>query len=79
MKAFCIIIVSFVLIFQGFNYVKCELELKLSHVLFRHVDKVPHKEFQNYPNDLHSNETYFPMGSGGLTNIIGTIVIDKTK
>ncbi|XP_044010453.1 uncharacterized protein LOC122854106 [Aphidius gifuensis] len=37
--------------------------------LFRHVDKVPHKEFQNYPNDLHSNETYFPMGSGGLTNV----------
>ncbi|XP_011308148.1 venom acid phosphatase Acph-1 [Fopius arisanus] len=44
------------------------LEVKLLHVLFRHGDKVPHKEYQNYPNDLWGNHSYFPIENGGLTN-----------
>ncbi|XP_015116142.1 venom acid phosphatase Acph-1 [Diachasma alloeum] len=45
-----------------------EPEVKLLHVLFRHGDKVPHKEYQNYPNDPWGNHSYFPVENGGLTN-----------
>ncbi|TGZ39027.1 Venom acid phosphatase Acph-1 [Temnothorax longispinosus] len=45
-----------------------DVELQLLHVVFRHGDKVPHREFQNYPNDPHRDQSYHPMGNGGLTN-----------
>ncbi|KAK0095347.1 hypothetical protein PV326_008627 [Microctonus aethiopoides] len=44
------------------------LKVKLLHVLFRHGDKVPHKEYQNYPNDPYRNHTYHPVDNGDLTN-----------
>ncbi|XP_012269189.2 venom acid phosphatase Acph-1-like [Athalia rosae] len=49
--------------------VKCEPELKLLHVLFRHGDKVPHTPWQSYPTDPHKNHSYFPTSNGGLTNV----------
>ncbi|XP_011064013.1 PREDICTED: venom acid phosphatase Acph-1-like isoform X2 [Acromyrmex echinatior] len=45
-----------------------DVELQLLHVVFRHGDKVPHREFQNYPNDPYRNYSYYPMGNGDLTN-----------
>ncbi|XP_011703039.1 PREDICTED: venom acid phosphatase Acph-1-like isoform X2 [Wasmannia auropunctata] len=45
-----------------------DMELQLLHVVLRHGDKVPHREFQNYPNDPHRNHSYYPMGNGDLTN-----------
>ncbi|KAL0125246.1 hypothetical protein PUN28_004407 [Cardiocondyla obscurior] len=45
-----------------------DMELQLLHVVFRHGDKVPHREIQNYPNDPHRDHSYYPMGSGDLTN-----------
>ncbi|XP_043273013.1 venom acid phosphatase Acph-1-like [Venturia canescens] len=48
--------------------VKCDLRLKLLHVIFRHGDKIPHREYQNYPNDPHRNHSYYPIDNGGLTN-----------
>ncbi|KAH0568276.1 venom acid phosphatase Acph-1-like [Cotesia glomerata] len=58
-----------IFIIQGLIEIgKSEVEIKLLHVLFRHGDKVPHKEFQFYPNDPHGNHSYYPMDSGDLTN-----------
>lgn len=37
--------------------------------LFRHGDKVPHREYQNYPNDPYRDHSYYPMGDGDLTNV----------
>lgn len=37
--------------------------------MFRHGEKVPHKEFQNYPNDPYRDYSYYPLGSGDLTNV----------
>lgn len=37
--------------------------------VFRHGEKVPHAEFQNYPKDPHRNHSYYPLASGGLTNV----------
>ncbi|XP_046813955.1 venom acid phosphatase Acph-1-like [Vespa crabro] len=48
--------------------VNCDLEVQLLHVLFRHGDKVPHRAYQNYPNDPYRDYTYYPMGDGDLTN-----------
>ncbi|EZA51681.1 hypothetical protein DMN91_004205 [Ooceraea biroi] len=45
-----------------------DVELQLLHVVFRHGDKVPHREFQNYPNDPYREHSYYPMGNGDLTN-----------
>ncbi|KYN18413.1 PREDICTED: venom acid phosphatase Acph-1-like isoform X1 [Trachymyrmex cornetzi] len=45
-----------------------DVELQLLHVVFRHGDKVPHREFQNYPNDPYRDYSYYPMGNGDLTN-----------
>ncbi|EFN76082.1 venom acid phosphatase Acph-1 [Harpegnathos saltator] len=45
-----------------------DMELQLLHVVFRHGDKVPHREFQNYPNDPYRDHSYYPMGNGDLTN-----------
>ncbi|XP_032682321.1 venom acid phosphatase Acph-1-like [Odontomachus brunneus] len=45
-----------------------DVELQLLHVVFRHGDKVPHREYQNYPNDPYRNHSYYPMGNGDLTN-----------
>ncbi|XP_015606223.1 venom acid phosphatase Acph-1 [Cephus cinctus] len=50
------------------DLVYCEMQVKLLHVLFRHGDKVPHQEYQNYPNDPHRNHSYYPIENGGLTN-----------
>ncbi|XP_063987803.1 venom acid phosphatase Acph-1-like isoform X2 [Diachasmimorpha longicaudata] len=36
--------------------------------LFRHGDKIPHKEYQNYPTDPWGNHSYYPIENGGLTN-----------
>ncbi|XP_053597176.1 venom acid phosphatase Acph-1-like [Microplitis demolitor] len=58
-----------IIIIQGLiGIVRSDAEIKLLHVLFRHGDKVPHKEFQNYPTDPHGNHSYYPMDSGDLTN-----------
>ncbi|KAG7202134.1 hypothetical protein KM043_015820 [Ampulex compressa] len=46
----------------------CDFELQLLHVVFRHGDKVPHREYQYYPNDPYRNHSYYPMGNGDLTN-----------
>ncbi|XP_011881184.1 PREDICTED: venom acid phosphatase Acph-1-like isoform X2 [Vollenhovia emeryi] len=45
-----------------------DVELQLLHVVFRHGDKVPQREVQNYPNDPHRDHSYYPMGTGDLTN-----------
>lgn len=37
--------------------------------VFRHGDKVPHREFQNYPNDPYREHSYYPIGNGDLTNV----------
>ncbi|PBC32120.1 Testicular acid phosphatase [Apis cerana cerana] len=41
--------------------------MELYHV-FRHGEKVPHKEAQNYPNDPYRDYSYYPLGNGDLTN-----------
>ncbi|XP_003700180.1 venom acid phosphatase Acph-1 [Megachile rotundata] len=46
----------------------CDLELQMLHLVFRHGDKVPHREYQNYPTDPYKDYSYYPMGSGDLTN-----------
>ncbi|XP_076643513.1 venom acid phosphatase Acph-1 [Halictus rubicundus] len=50
------------------NFVNCDLDLQMLHVVFRHGDKVPHREFQNYPSDPFKDHSYYPMGNGDLTN-----------
>lgn len=45
--------------------------------VFRHGDKVPHREFQNYPNDPHREHSYYPMGNGDLTNVSTQITANK--
>ncbi|XP_033330087.2 venom acid phosphatase Acph-1 [Megalopta genalis] len=50
------------------NLVRCDLDLQMLHVVFRHGDKVPHREFQNYPSDPYKDYSYYPMGNGDLTN-----------
>ncbi|XP_031841386.1 venom acid phosphatase Acph-1 [Nomia melanderi] len=66
------------------NAVYCDLDLKMLHVVFRHGDKVPHREFQNYPSDPYKDHSYHPMGNGDLTNIgkmreyrIGTMLRER--
>ncbi|XP_046419850.1 venom acid phosphatase Acph-1-like [Neodiprion fabricii] len=56
------------ILFGFYDFVTCYPEVKLLHVLFRHGDKVPDIEFQNYPLDPYGNHSYYPIGSGGLTN-----------
>lgn len=59
----------FVLLFLAtFNVANCDLDLQLLHVVFRHGDKVPHREYQNYPTDPYRDYSYYPMGNGDLTN-----------
>ncbi|XP_053971614.1 venom acid phosphatase Acph-1-like [Hylaeus volcanicus] len=48
--------------------VNCDLDLQMLHVVFRHGEKVPQKEYQNYPNDPYKDYSYHPMGDGDLTN-----------
>ncbi|KZC05263.1 Venom acid phosphatase Acph-1, partial [Dufourea novaeangliae] len=36
--------------------------------VFRHGEKVPHREYQNYPTDPYKDQSYYPMGNGDLTN-----------
>lgn len=53
------------------NYRHCDetlIKMYFSKV-FRHGEKVPHKEFQNYPNDPYRDYSYYPLGSGDLTNV----------
>ncbi|XP_076663454.1 venom acid phosphatase Acph-1 [Andrena cerasifolii] len=57
-----------ILLFVTVTVVNCDLDLQLLHVVFRHGDKVPHREFQNYPNDPYRDHSYNPMGNGDLTN-----------
>ncbi|XP_033231389.1 venom acid phosphatase Acph-1-like [Belonocnema kinseyi] len=79
---------SFFLLFalsvQLVSVARCDLQLKMLHVLFRHGDKVPHKEYQNYPNDPHRNHSFLPIDNGGLTNLgmmreykIGTMLRER--
>ncbi|XP_076163394.1 venom acid phosphatase Acph-1 [Ptiloglossa arizonensis] len=56
------------LLFVVVNVADCDLDLQLLHVVFRHGEKVPHREFQNYPNDPYREYSYYPMGNGDLTN-----------
>ncbi|XP_015177590.1 PREDICTED: venom acid phosphatase Acph-1-like [Polistes dominula] len=62
LNAFLIVLFYFV------TSVNCNLEVRLLHVLFRHGDKVPHRFYQNYPNDPYRDYSYYPMGDGDLTN-----------
>ncbi|XP_076754256.1 venom acid phosphatase Acph-1 [Xylocopa sonorina] len=48
--------------------VNCDLDVQLLHVVFRHGEKVPQREFQNYPNDPYRDYSYGPLGDGDLTN-----------
>ncbi|XP_063903025.1 venom acid phosphatase Acph-1-like [Zophobas morio] len=41
--------------------------LILVHAVFRHGDRTP-DEFGRYPNDPYKNDSYFPTGSGELTD-----------
>ncbi|CAK9831632.1 Venom acid phosphatase Acph-1 [Anthophora retusa] len=50
------------------DMINCDLDLQMLHVVFRHGDKVPHREYQNYPNDPYRDYSYYPMGNGDLTN-----------
>ena len=61
-------VVIITMLFITVAVVNCDLELQLLHVVFRHGDKVPHREYQNYPNDPYRDYSYYPMGSGDLTN-----------
>ncbi|GAB1861179.1 Venom acid phosphatase Acph-1 [Camponotus japonicus] len=66
---FLIQLTIFVLFFINFvSSAGPDVELQLLHVVFRHGDKVPHREFQNYPNDPYREHSYYPMGNGDLTN-----------
>ncbi|XP_017753423.1 PREDICTED: venom acid phosphatase Acph-1-like [Eufriesea mexicana] len=56
------------LLLSAVTVVNCDLDLQLLHVVFRHGDKVPHREYQNYPNDPYRDYSYYPMGNGDLTN-----------
>ncbi|XP_076618084.1 venom acid phosphatase Acph-1 [Colletes latitarsis] len=48
--------------------VNCDLDLQMLHVVFRHGEKVPQREYQNYPNDPYKDYTYQSLGDGDLTN-----------
>ncbi|XP_048513020.1 venom acid phosphatase Acph-1-like [Athalia rosae] len=48
--------------------VRCNPELKLVQVLFRHGDRAPNPGYEKwYPTDPYINERYAPVGLGGLT------------
>ncbi|XP_076234090.1 venom acid phosphatase Acph-1 [Calliopsis andreniformis] len=59
---------SIFLFLATFAVVNCDFDLQLLHVVFRHGDKVPQREFQNYPTDPYRDYSYYPMGDGDLTN-----------
>lgn len=57
-----------------FSYLvlQCDSEPKLVlvNVVFRHGDRAPDKEIgETFPNDPNFNASFFPEGSGGMTNI----------
>ncbi|XP_012243243.1 venom acid phosphatase Acph-1-like [Bombus impatiens] len=62
---FLVVLFNFILFVTMVN---CNLDLQLLHVVFRHGDKVPQREYQNYPNDPYRDYSYHPMGDGDLTN-----------
>ncbi|XP_046743489.1 venom acid phosphatase Acph-1-like [Diprion similis] len=68
MNSIVIGLIFFPTFFGFYDFVACDPEVRLLHVLFRHGDKVPDKEYQNYPLDPYGNHSYYPIGSGGLTN-----------
>ncbi|XP_043479039.1 uncharacterized protein LOC122509231 [Leptopilina heterotoma] len=46
------------------------LKLQMVNAIFRHGDRTPQTIYgESYPNDPFINETYFPMGYGGMTNM----------
>ncbi|XP_031837653.1 venom acid phosphatase Acph-1 [Nomia melanderi] len=47
----------------------CCADLKLVQALFRHGNRMPTKGAAIYPKDPYINETYYPEGHGGLSNV----------
>ncbi|XP_017880147.1 venom acid phosphatase Acph-1-like [Ceratina calcarata] len=57
-----------IVVLSTITLVNCDLDLQLLHLVFRHGEKVPHREYQNYPTDPYKDYSFYPMGSGDLTN-----------
>lgn len=59
------------LLLFSYLFPTCESEQKLVlvNVVFRHGDRAPDRDIgESYPNDPNVNASFFPMGSGGMTN-----------
>ncbi|XP_051158223.1 venom acid phosphatase Acph-1-like [Leptopilina boulardi] len=59
------------LLLFSYLFLTCDSEQKLVlvNVVFRHGDRAPDREIgETYPNDPNVNASFFPMGSGGMTN-----------
>lgn len=49
-------------------FASVEAELRQVNVLFRHGDRTPDDNNEEYPNDPYLNSAFYPMGRGQLTN-----------
>lgn len=66
---FLLLLTSVCVLSLEFNEVPSKLELQNVNIVFRHGDRTPEKfRGETYPTDPNINNTFYPMGYGGLTN-----------